>query len=169
MRKQSSKILVLGVVCLAFLFMLSSLFGCNFTFLKGEPEFKTIQLQYDGKYYPFKIPGFMPDFTQFPDSPQVDYYSVGMLASLTYFVPDSPINAQGLPDQYFFLVSNIPANVPTVLGIGILIGDNYRYWLYKEGLPIEATKEATESWIDAWIQMKLQEAMGEDREEIKPI
>ena len=167
MRKHSRKMLALGVVCLTFLFILSSLFGCKLaTIGQSEPEYKIVQLYYDGEYYPFKIPGSMPDFTQFVEYPQLDYYAAGMLATLTYFIPDSPTD-----DQYFFLVSNIPSDLPVVLGLGSYIGDEYRYWFYEYNLPVEVTKKEAELRIEAWIQEKQEELYGgfEEEEEIKPI
>ena len=59
MRKHS-KILVLGVVCLAFLFVLSSLFGCKaITLNKSEPITRTVYNEVLDKTY--IIPSEFPD------------------------------------------------------------------------------------------------------------
>jgi len=170
MKRHSSKILALGVVCLAFLFMLSSIFGCKLaTIGQSEPEFKTIKLQYNGEYYPFKIPGFMPDFTQFTDNPQVNFYSYGILATLTYNIPDSPLDAQGLPDQYYFLVSNIPSDMPVVLGLGSFIGNESRHWIYEKDIPVEVTAEEAVAWIETWVEDQMSGSFEEEEKKDKVI
>ena len=60
MRKQGRKILALEVICFAFLFILSSLFGCaSIPFKKAVPEFQSVyNAQLDKTYI---IPGMFPN------------------------------------------------------------------------------------------------------------
>ena len=68
MKKYGKKILAGMVTCLIFLFVMTSLFGCKWTSLKGEPEFRIVQLSVANEMYDVKIPSFMPDFTKFKDT-----------------------------------------------------------------------------------------------------
>uniref|UniRef100_A0A6M3LZR5 Uncharacterized protein n=1 Tax=viral metagenome TaxID=1070528 RepID=A0A6M3LZR5_9ZZZZ len=152
MDKNAIKLWAKGMACIFAVASLSlCLLGCGFAFLKGGPEFRTVQFEFRGKHYPIVIPGYMPDFTQFQEKPQIDLYYSSMVATLTYFVPDSPRDAQGHPDQYTFLASNVSLDRPDMLGVMSFIGENYRRWIYEEGKPREVTEEFMRVWLRNWV------------------
>ena len=161
MKRHSSKILALGVVCLAFLFILSSLFGCKLaTVGQSEPEFRTIQFQYDGNvFYPIKVPGFMPDFTQFER--ELHFAANGFLILVNYYISDS--NDE---DHYRFICSGLEEDVPGVIGLMLWVGDKSRQWIYDENdEPYEVVLNDFIVWLEAWVAGKHEGMHGSFEEE----
>ena len=150
MRKHSSKILLLGVVCLAFLFILSSLFGCKLsTLFQKEPEFREVIFICEEVEYKVKIPADMPDFTQF------EYQQITpvtpLLAMINYYAPDGKTSDSGVENHYRFIVSMVIGDCPGVLILLTFIDDQIRFWLYnEEGEPFEVTMENAQAWLDVW-------------------
>ena len=173
MKKHSRIILSLGVVCLTFLFILSSLFGCKLaTIGQSEPEFKTVRFDYgDGTLYPIKIPGFMPDFTQFNDS-DIQVVAGGLLIIINYYIPNRPPNAEGYKDHYRFIASGLEEDIPGILMLMYFDKLNIKQWIYDENEnPHEVSTDDGALWLQVWLDEAHKKIWGsfEKEEKIKLI
>jgi len=147
MRKHSKKILA-GVVCLTFLFILSSLFGCKTIPLKQSvPEFKIIYNEALDKTY--NIPSEFPDpydekaveeydFRIYPLSPT--------LPMLMYFKVDE--NGKMISGTPLYLLVYDGYTNEIVSAALYVDEDNAKYWIYRDGqYPSLCAEYEQEDWL----------------------
>jgi len=163
MRKHS-KILVLGVTCLILLFVMSSLFGCKtIPVKKSEPEFKTVMLRIYEEEYPIKIPGFMPDFTEFIEN---SVKRLRLIDLINWYVPDGNIDSEGLKDHYRLIFDADIEVIPGTLALITFMGPETKIWLYDaNGLPYMVSLNEGFSWLQAWENEKQKEMFTDFKEE----
>jgi len=138
----------MGIMALIFIL---SLFGCKTVAInQSEPEFKTIQYQYNKDvFYPIKIPAFIPDFTNYKTSLKLLSNCLAIVHN--FYIPNRAIDEQGIPDHYRFLVSVFEEVAPGIFAFMSFIGDEARFWIYNEkGEPEETTKQEFISWYEIW-------------------
>jgi len=137
MRKHSRKILALGVVCLTFLFILSSLFGCKLaTIGQSEPEYKTYSWYcYDGKILSILLPNDWPDIEK--------GYENGTYIIDQYLIGENICGSQNMEieTQNVFVIFN-DCYTCEAYGLLRIIGQDYVSWIYKDGKPILCSKES---------------------------
>ena len=147
MKRHGRKILALGVVCLAFLFILSSMFGCATLITKNIPLTKEIYCSAIEKT--FIVPGEFPDL--YSEKEMEGYCWDGgpmsmRLYMVMYFKSDEECVA--LDDAIIYgLIFDTWSNeiVAAMLYVDPDIG---RYWIYEDWEnPKECTADEQEEWL----------------------
>lgn len=138
MKKHIRKILVLGGV------LMFMLVGC--AHLKGK-QYDTITLAWRGDLISINVPVGTPDLANIDSGYMIFQINLSEHFCIVVF--------QNETEQYDFLAKR---DSPEILTFSSTIsGEKTKWWIYKDGIPIESTEEAIDKFLDDLVIMELEE------------
>jgi len=134
--KHIHNILLLGGV-------LMFLAGCAFL-QTLNPQYKTLNFGRDKNIH-IKVPYGMTDFSGFP----AEILPASYTSAFVFFHNPNDPN-----DIYGFFINKFQKENGNAVVLFHTEGKDWRYWIYRNGIPIEATEDAARQVMDEWMKKK---------------